>query len=384
MGNVPSRTNAYPGSQNNPDNNSHTFDVPDGAGDRHRSILLTLLDHFSRHRPGAAPNPVPTVRSASVERPATSSPLPSNINRGSRYNLRRTVARIRREGQRFRDSLNVRESSISTQEINQDFGVAAAPMSADTSSQSNSTDARRRPRPEAEHAREESHGPTQRPRLAGDDLLSQLRLGDDEDGRSVFFTFPLRGEGGAVRHLVLVRVRHIQGAPPLPTGEMTGILQWTLFFLVPPQQADDTSSSQPSPPSSINIDAAQVLTEAFAAFNSLINDDRFSYEELTRLQEMMGFVSRGVTDEVIAAQLKTVPFKIGMENVGPNCAICLAQYEADETCRRLPCDHFYHSECIDKWLNQVNQCPLCRREAVQKTPPAATPADFIIPPEDLD
>lgn len=245
-------------------------------------------------------------------------------------------------------------------------------------------EARRRPRPDDDPADED--GPSQRPRLAADDLLTQLRLGDDQDGRSVFFTFPLRNGGGPVHHLVLVRVRHIQGAPPLPSGEVAGVLQWTLFFLVPPNQQQQQSAALGSttPPDTLDIDAAQVLTEAFAAFNSLISDDRFSYEELTRLQEMMGFVSRGVTDEAIAAQLKTTAFSPGMDTGGPGCAICLAGYEADESCRRLPCQHFYHRECIDKWLNQVNQCPLCRREAVHKSHEHGQGRDFIVPPDDLD
>ena len=32
------------------------------------------------------------------------------------------------------------------------------------------------------------------------------------------------------------------------------------------------------------------------------------------------------------------------------CAICLSDYKTGETLKRLRCDHFFHSDCIDPWL----------------------------------
>lgn len=43
------------------------------------------------------------------------------------------------------------------------------------------------------------------------------------------------------------------------------------------------------------------------------------------------------------------------------CAICLSEFEDDESLRLLPkCDHVFHSECIDAWLSGHNTCPVCR------------------------
>ncbi|KAJ0719119.1 putative transcription factor C2H2 family [Helianthus annuus] len=42
------------------------------------------------------------------------------------------------------------------------------------------------------------------------------------------------------------------------------------------------------------------------------------------------------------------------------CAICLQEFEMSERCTTLECKHRYHQECIEKWLEQKNDCPICR------------------------
>ncbi|KAL0719919.1 hypothetical protein Bca4012_069243 [Brassica carinata] len=43
------------------------------------------------------------------------------------------------------------------------------------------------------------------------------------------------------------------------------------------------------------------------------------------------------------------------------CAICLNEFEDDETLRLLPkCDHVFHPHCIDAWLEAHVTCPVCR------------------------
>lgn len=42
-----------------------------------------------------------------------------------------------------------------------------------------------------------------------------------------------------------------------------------------------------------------------------------------------------------------------------NCAVCLSDFDENDTLRRLPCNHSFHSGCVDKWLKQNKVCPLC-------------------------
>ncbi|KAI3781867.1 hypothetical protein L2E82_11895 [Cichorium intybus] len=44
------------------------------------------------------------------------------------------------------------------------------------------------------------------------------------------------------------------------------------------------------------------------------------------------------------------------------CCICLAKYTDDDLLRELPCTHFFHTECVDKWLKINASCPLCKFE----------------------
>jgi len=42
------------------------------------------------------------------------------------------------------------------------------------------------------------------------------------------------------------------------------------------------------------------------------------------------------------------------------CAICIETYDDADEVRILPCFHFFHKSCIDKWLSTANTCPVCK------------------------
>nr|CAD1819269.1 unnamed protein product [Ananas comosus var. bracteatus] len=42
------------------------------------------------------------------------------------------------------------------------------------------------------------------------------------------------------------------------------------------------------------------------------------------------------------------------------CAICLAELHAGSEVTRLPCSHYFHGECVLRWLRINCSCPLCR------------------------
>ncbi|XP_010913106.1 E3 ubiquitin-protein ligase At1g63170 isoform X2 [Elaeis guineensis] len=44
------------------------------------------------------------------------------------------------------------------------------------------------------------------------------------------------------------------------------------------------------------------------------------------------------------------------------CCICLANYADNDELRELPCSHFFHMVCVDKWLKINALCPLCKSE----------------------
>ncbi|KAL0330796.1 UNVERIFIED_CONTAM: E3 ubiquitin-protein ligase [Sesamum angustifolium] len=44
------------------------------------------------------------------------------------------------------------------------------------------------------------------------------------------------------------------------------------------------------------------------------------------------------------------------------CCICLAKYVHNDELREMPCSHFFHKDCVDKWLKINATCPLCKAE----------------------
>ncbi|KAI7829602.1 hypothetical protein BC939DRAFT_12639 [Gamsiella multidivaricata] len=46
--------------------------------------------------------------------------------------------------------------------------------------------------------------------------------------------------------------------------------------------------------------------------------------------------------------------------ISTSCSICLCDYEDLEELRHLPCDHYFHKECVDEWLKLKRTCPLCK------------------------
>jgi hypothetical protein len=49
---------------------------------------------------------------------------------------------------------------------------------------------------------------------------------------------------------------------------------------------------------------------------------------------------------------------------GP-CTICTCEFTPTQFFRELPCGHFYHKKCIDKWLFDCEPlCPNCRQPVV--------------------
>ena len=52
------------------------------------------------------------------------------------------------------------------------------------------------------------------------------------------------------------------------------------------------------------------------------------------------------------------PLLPGMSDEPQTCSICLESLAHGDRCRRLPCRHVFHRECIDTWLgSHADRCP---------------------------
>ncbi|KAG6508254.1 hypothetical protein ZIOFF_033628 [Zingiber officinale] len=90
--------------------------------------------------------------------------------------------------------------------------------------------------------------------------------------------------------------------------------------------------------------------------------DNMSYEELLALEERMGTVSTALSEEQLLRCLKrsiytTNHVACGITFCGDEdmrCSICQEEYVGEDEVGELPCDHRYHTACIEQWLRQKN------------------------------
>ena len=99
-----------------------------------------------------------------------------------------------------------------------------------------------------------------------------------------------------------------------------------------------------------NADSVRTLSAVLAAANDRVD----SQEE----------------GNVIARTWRAAEGSVRRMVEGPSsheCCICLDGYEAGETVcwsKEDDCDHIFHEDCIMAWLNDNDDCPLCRAKLV--------------------
>merc|ERR1712048_1483930 len=99
--------------------------------------------------------------------------------------------------------------------------------------------------------------------------------------------------------------------------------------------------------------------------------DGLSYEEVLEFQERIGSSkrSRRLSSGTLNACSKVHSYNSDMvadvsDSKEARCAICLIDFERGTQLRTLWCGHMFHIACVDRWLADKEECPVCR-EAVK-------------------
>lgn len=74
--------------------------------------------------------------------------------------------------------------------------------------------------------------------------------------------------------------------------------------------------------------------------------------------------SQNPADENLLQSLKGEKYDRDVHREQSTCAICACDFEARQSVIVLKCDarHFFHEECIKRWLTINANCPICRKE----------------------
>ncbi|XP_057985263.1 probable E3 ubiquitin-protein ligase RHG1A [Hevea brasiliensis] len=91
-------------------------------------------------------------------------------------------------------------------------------------------------------------------------------------------------------------------------------------------------------------------------------------EELDELEELMIEYRSGLAGAVIEAHMKRQKYEanvVGSPLEDEKCCICQENYADGEDLGKLDCGHYFHFDCIKQWLNQKNNCPICKKKALQ-------------------
>ncbi|MCQ2819329.1 MAG: hypothetical protein MJ252_18860 [archaeon] len=91
------------------------------------------------------------------------------------------------------------------------------------------------------------------------------------------------------------------------------------------------------------------------------NPDNMSYEELLKLEQDMGSVSKGLNQNAIR-RIPLVSYSKNQFKDNDKCVICQEDFKTGEKVSKLSCNHIYHPECIKEWLKSNKKCPFCMQE----------------------
>lgn len=98
--------------------------------------------------------------------------------------------------------------------------------------------------------------------------------------------------------------------------------------------------------------------------------DNMSYEELLNLEERIGSVNTGLSEDSMCKYLREKVYCSSDQNHEEvSCPICLEEYKNGDNIGRMEkCGHGYHVECIKKWLLMKKVCPICKTECSNQEP----------------
>jgi len=155
----------------------------------------------------------------------------------------------------------------------------------------------------------------------------------------------------------------VNGPTPMP-----GML--TIICTPLTQPSDEQQRAQPERAEHTMMLAVIRVVTSGIPLNAVHSQEEMD-QIITRLREAEGNTG-GAPPASEAAIAKLEVREIGEAMLGsceddkPRCTICIEDMCKGEKASVLPCNHFFHGECVTPWLKKHNTCPVCRRSIEQE------------------
>jgi len=113
--------------------------------------------------------------------------------------------------------------------------------------------------------------------------------------------------------------------------------------------------------------------------------------EHQRAIELSVILRREGIEESVMNAIQELPVRTwtqdGLRNeevfLDDECPLCLEAYTSEDNLRLLPCNHYFHKVCIDRWFAErrfrPRTCPTCRRNPVETADPAESRVENMDP-----
>jgi len=118
----------------------------------------------------------------------------------------------------------------------------------------------------------------------------------------------------------------------------------------------------PGQPGAQTLNFEEMMRLVFAQQGmATVDTDGMSYEQLLA---RFGFgTDSRAADERVINSLQTETLKedsVDSDGTSDACSICLEPLLKGEEATKLSCSHSYHTNCINEWLRNVGNCPVCK------------------------
>ncbi|CAD8174109.1 unnamed protein product [Paramecium octaurelia] len=143
--------------------------------------------------------------------------------------------------------------------------------------------------------------------------------------------------------------------------------QIDIDLISPMQQQQNRQFQQLLPPSLVpsrRNDIHRQHTQQIEALHRLLNTFILLNENQQLLLQLRNTRASEELINLLPVRQITIDF-INQHQNDDNlikCMICLEDYQENQFVRTMPCWHFFHQECIDKWLHKSTLCPICKTE----------------------